>query len=230
MTYPVDGKMGSMARSALRKDADINRQRLLAAGREVFAERGLDATLNDVAHHAGVGVGTAYRRYANKDELIDAIFEQQVIELRAILTDALALPEAWDGIVLYLEQSLAIQTRDRGMAQLLSGRRIRTERNDWQRDTLAPLVNQLVQRACEQGVVRADLTGTDLIFLQIGITAIARTAREGVGDSARSEIDDLYRRYLWIVLDGLRSTPAEHTSLPVQALTTDETHSILARS
>ena len=50
----------------LRKDAAANRERLLAAGRDLFARHGLGITLNDVAHHAGVGVGTAYRRFANK--------------------------------------------------------------------------------------------------------------------------------------------------------------------
>src|SRR3954462_15517268 len=104
----------------LRKDAELNRQRLLAAATEVFAQRGLDATLNDVAHHAGGGVGTAYRRFTNKEDLIEAIWRQQVAELEAILHEALATPDPWDGLVLYLEHSLAVQARDRGMAQLLS--------------------------------------------------------------------------------------------------------------
>ena len=63
---------------ALRKDAAPNRERLLAAAGELFAEHGLAVTLNDIAHHAGVGVGTAYRRFANKEEVIDALFEQRL--------------------------------------------------------------------------------------------------------------------------------------------------------
>ena len=62
----------------LRKDAAENRERLLAAASELFAERGLDVTLNDIAHRAGVGVGTAYRRFTNKEEVIDALFEQRL--------------------------------------------------------------------------------------------------------------------------------------------------------
>src|SRR5699024_7319546 len=95
--------------------------RLLAAGREVFAQQGLEATLNDVAHHAGVGVGTAYRRFANKEELIEAIHTRQVEELEAILSQALAQTDPWRGLVLYLEQALTMQAKDRGMAQILSG-------------------------------------------------------------------------------------------------------------
>lgn len=109
-----------MEEPKLRKDAARNRERLLAAGREVFAQQGLEATLNDVAHHAGVGVGTAYRRFANKEELIEAIHTRQVEELEAILSQALAQTDPWRGLVLYLEQALAMQAKDRGMAQILS--------------------------------------------------------------------------------------------------------------
>src|SRR6058998_191476 len=61
----------------LRKDAERNRQRILDAARELFAERGLGVTLNDVAHHAGVGVGTVYRRFPDKEVLIDTLFQEQ---------------------------------------------------------------------------------------------------------------------------------------------------------
>jgi len=62
----------------LRKDAERNRQRILQAAAEVFTERGLGATLDDVAHHAGVGVGTVYRRFPDKAALADALFEQRI--------------------------------------------------------------------------------------------------------------------------------------------------------
>lgn len=217
-----------MSRSPLRKDAEDNRRRLLSAAREVFAEHGLGATLHDVAQHAGVGVGTAYRRFANKHELMDAILEDQVNELEGVLHDALAEGNAWKGVVEYLERSLAIQARDRGMAQLLSGKRITKEQHDWERDRLAPLVNSLAERARRQRVVRPDLTGTDLIFLQIGLAAIASTARSGgVNVDNREDVAELYRRYLWITLDGIRARP-DVMDLPVHALTTDETHRILS--
>src|SRR4051794_33804869 len=102
-----------MVDRALRRDAERNRQRLLEAGREVYARDGLGATLHDVARHAGVGVGTAYRRFAGKQELIDAIVAAQVDELEAALREALADPEPWAGLVGYLEHSLAMQARDR---------------------------------------------------------------------------------------------------------------------
>lgn len=213
---------------SLRRDAEENRQRLLQAGREVFGEQGLDATLHDVAHRAGVGIGTAYRRFANKEQLIDAILAEQVDELEAALRDALAEPDAWTGLVVYLERALAIQAKDRAISQILSGRRISQEEHDWQRDRLAPLVNAVADRAVREGAARPDLTGTDLIFLQIALTAIATTARTNAQAVTRADVGQLYRRYLWMALDGIRADTI-HSPLPIAALTTSDTHGLLSQ-
>src|SRR6195952_4259064 len=93
----------------LRKDAAINRERLLAAASELFAEHGLDITLNDIAHHAGVGVGTAYRRFANKEEVIDALFEQRLQAVAAVANEALDEPDAFHGLGTFLECTLDMQ-------------------------------------------------------------------------------------------------------------------------
>ena len=193
MMYIMPGK---------RRDAQENRARLLAAGREVFAQHGLDATLNDVAHAAGVGVGTAYRNFANKSELLAAIFETQVDELEAILLSALAEEDLWDGVRFYLKRAVALQYADKAAAQIFAGKRLGNDIFDWSRDRIAPLVNQVG--------ARAGVAGTDLIFLQVGVLAIA----ERVGD--------LYPRYLEMAIRGLQAG-----ELPGRALTTDETHRIM---
>ena len=128
------------AEPTLRKDAALNRERLIEAGRDLFAKRGLSATLNDVARHAGLGVGTAYRRFANKDELIDAILERQNQEMEGVLRSALAEPDPWDGLVLFLERSTAMQARDRGMAQIFTGRHSCNVSYDETRDRFGILV------------------------------------------------------------------------------------------
>jgi AcrR family transcriptional regulator len=207
-----------------RKDAERNRRRLLDAGREVFAEKGLAATLNDVAHHAGVGVGTAYRHFPNKEALASAILERQVDELEQILRGALAEADPWIGLVRYLEQSLAMQVEDRGMAQIMSGHRVTRERFDWERDRLAPLINAVAERARDAGMIRPDVTGTDLVIVQIGLIAIARTAREGAGNVQRQDLGRLYLRYLGLFLDGIR---IESSVLPVPPLSTEESHAML---
>src|SRR5438477_701814 len=109
------------AERPLRKDAERNRQRILAAARELFAERGLAATLNDVAHEAGVGVGTVYRRFPNKAELVDALFDQYMERLTEVINEALEDPDAWRGLVLFLERMLELQVADRALGELFVG-------------------------------------------------------------------------------------------------------------
>lgn len=205
---------------ALRRDAAQNRDRLLASARELFADRGFDVTLDDIAHHAGVGVGTAYRRFANKAALLDALFVEQTVELAAAADAALADPDPWQGLVGYLERSLALQLRDKGLAQIVSGDRISVEQHDWNREVMAPKNRALVARGREAGVLRDDVTGTDLTFLQVGLNAVMTRSRDAH--------PDLYRRYLHLALDGLRAQPGHPTPLPVAALTSDQTHAVMA--
>ncbi|WP_115728505.1 TetR/AcrR family transcriptional regulator [Actinomyces culturomici] len=187
----------------MRRDAEANRKKLLRAGRRVFAKHGLDATLNDVAKAAGVGVGTAYRNFANKEELVEAIFAAQVDELEAIANMALAESDPWDCAREYLERSLALQYADKSLAQMYAGRFVSKSALDMSKDRITPLVNRIGDRV--------GVAGTDLIFLQVGILAIADL------------VGDLYPRYLEIALKGLRAGG----DLPGTALTTEETHAIM---
>ena len=206
----------------LRRDAEENRQRLLTAAGELFAQRGLDVTLNDIAHHAGVGVGTAYRRFANKEEVIDALFEQRLDEVADVATQALDDPDAWHGLTTFLERSLRMQLDDRGLTQLLNNPQLSQHRINQARDRIAPLVNAIVDRAKTQGVLRPDAEGTDAIFIQVALTAVM--------DSTREVEPTLYRRYLTIFLDGMRADRGRLTALPVAALNTEQTHSTMTPS
>ena len=189
----------------MRRDAVQNRERLLAAARELFAEQGFEVTLDDIARHAGVGVGTAYRRFANKGELLDALFAEQTVELAAAADAGLADPDPWHGLVGYLERSLALQLRDKGLAQIVSGDRISVEQHDWNREVMAPKNRALVARARDAGMLRDDVTGTDLTFIQVGLNAIMTRSRDAH--------PDLYRRYLYLMLDGLaRGTRQPNTA------------------
>ena len=73
----------------LRKDAERNRQRIIEAAGQLFAERGLGVTLDDVARHAGVGVGTVYRRFPGKEDLVEALFAEEIDLLVARAEQAL---------------------------------------------------------------------------------------------------------------------------------------------
>src|ERR1700721_3342156 len=89
----------------LRRDAERNRQRILRAAAEVFTTRGLQATLDDVARHAGVGVGTVYRRFPDKESLVEALFEERLAAMVALAEKALAEPDSWTGLVSFLSSA-----------------------------------------------------------------------------------------------------------------------------
>jgi AcrR family transcriptional regulator len=210
-----------MREAALRKDAALNRERLLAAASELFAEQGLNVTLNDIAHRAGVGVGTAYRRFANKDEVIEALFERRLEEVVIVAREALDDPDAWNGLVTFLERTLLMQFGDRGLTQMMNNPQIGRDRVNQTRDRISPLMTQLVERAKKQGAVRPDLDQTDLFFLQLSLSAISETTREVT--------PDLYRRYLTMWLDAIRTDRGPFTRLPVKALTANQTHQAMTQ-
>src|SRR6195952_3672740 len=112
----------------LRKDAARNRERILGAAGEVFAERGLDVTLDDIARHAGVGVGTVYRRFADKDQLIEALFDRRLEQITELAQQSLAADDAFAGLVGFMTSSLELQAADRGLRELAFTGRLGRER------------------------------------------------------------------------------------------------------
>jgi AcrR family transcriptional regulator len=204
----------------LRADAERNRQRLLAAAKEVFATRGLDVTLDDIARHAGVGTGTAYRRFPNKDALIEALMADRIGELAAIAEECLEDPDPWRGLAGYFERALALQASDRGLKDVLFSPGRGRDRVAHARRSLAPIVTRLVRRAVDAGVVRGDIATSDVPVINFMLNTVV--------DFGRDVEPELYRRYLTIVLDGLR--PREDpTPLPVEALKIPAFQEALAR-
>jgi AcrR family transcriptional regulator len=211
---------GKPART-LRKDAAENRDRLLAAASELFALHGLDVTLNDIAHHAGVGVGTAYRRFANKEEVIDALFEQRLQEVADVAQDALDNPDAWLGLIDFISRAMQMQFGDRGLNEIMNNRSLGDTRVAEVRDRIAPIITALVDKAKQQGAVRPDFDQSDIIFIQVALSAIM--------DRTRVVSPDLYRRYLAMFLDGVSTERDSFSALPVEPLTRNETHEAMTR-
>lgn len=204
----------------MRRDADLNRQRLLVAAAEVFAERGLGATLHDIAAHAGVGVGTAYRNFANKSELIEELFRHRIDEVVAHAEAALQDPDAWHGLTTFLGHSLRMQFEDRGLKDMLTSPHLRPGRAGESPDRIAPLIDALISRARNQGSLRPDFESSDLIFIQVALAAL-------MDNSTRRIEPELYRRYLAMFLDGIRADHGATSELPVRALTNEETHAVM---
>lgn len=184
----------------LRKDAARNRELLLAAAREVFAERGLDASLDDVAHRAGLGVGTAYRHFPNKFELARAIFAQAIDEIVDLANRCADADDAWLGIVAFLEGAAEAQTADRGLREVLSGVHD-PEKIDQVNERLTRPLGELVERAKADGVLRPCVQATDIGVIVLMLCTVTDIA----GDVA----PQLWRRYLGMLLAGLRRDGAD---------------------
>jgi AcrR family transcriptional regulator len=194
----------------LRRDAERNRQRILRAAAEVFTTRGLQASLDDVARHAGVGVGTVYRRFPDKESLAEALFEERIQAMVALAEKALAEPDSWTGLVSFLENACTQLATDRGLREILmfaTYGRVRIERG---RARMQPLVTRLVERAQRDGKLRSDLRPTDMLFIEFMLTSAARYA-----EPVKPEI---WRRYLALITDALRPARAGTTPLPEPAL------------
>ncbi len=180
-----------------RRDAQRNRAALLTAASELFADRGLEVTLDEIAKHAGVGVGTAYRNFANKDVLIDDLLVERMSAMVQLAEDGLAHEDPWLGLCGFLEQALEMQLHFKGLKQLLYERSTAHTRIDQARAGLTPAVTRLVERAQAAGVLRPDVAPSDIPMINVMVGTIQ--------DVSREVEPGLYRRYLELALRGLRA-------------------------
>jgi AcrR family transcriptional regulator len=202
--------MATTSSRPLRKDAERNRQRIIDAAREVFAERGLSVSLDDIARHAGVGVGTVYRRFPDKEQLIDALFEDRLGEILRAAGESFEISDPWRALATFLERALTLQVEDRGLKELLLSTSEAHARIERGRARIQPIVEALLERAQKVGVVRDDLELSDLVLIQHGIGEIAAYTR----DSS----PEVWRRALVIALDGMRPDRRRVTPMPAPAL------------
>ncbi|MCW0211810.1 MAG: TetR/AcrR family transcriptional regulator [Pseudonocardia sp.] len=200
----------------LRADAERNRRRILDAAREVFARRGLEAGLDEIARHAGVGTGTVYRRFPDKARLVEALFEERLALVLGTISDAADEPDAWQGFVGAIEALTRMQIEDRGLKDVFFSHFGDAEAFREHHDRLVPLLESLVSRAKAAGELRPDVELTDLAVVQLTLCQVGRFAEDVE--------PDLWRRHLGIVLDGLRvarSAPSPLGAPPMDAAAFD---------
>jgi AcrR family transcriptional regulator len=197
----------------LRADAARNRVRILQAAQEVFAERGLDATLDDVAHHAGVGVGTVYRRFADRQALVDALFDERLQQHVERAEAALADEDAWRGLVTFLHDVCSDLAADRGLRQVMLCTGWGQDRVAAARERITPLGLALVGRAAASGALRPGIGTGDLPVLFLMMSTVA--------DFAGEVAPDLWERYFAIVVDGLAARPGQDALHGPQSLDDD---------
>jgi AcrR family transcriptional regulator len=210
----VSGISGLSGTRPLRRDAERNRQRILTAAAEVFNERGLEVSLDEIARHAGVGVGTVYRRFRTKEELIEALFMDRLDMVAALGEEAFASPDPWAGLVSFMERMAEIMAGNLGLRQMLMLGTYGRDLVAVARQRNAPLIERLVERAQAAGQLRADIRQTDIAFIVFVLTEATQLSQ-----AANPEI---WRRYLTLILDGMRPAREGVTPLPVPAMLPEE--------
>jgi AcrR family transcriptional regulator len=204
--------IGSAERT-LRADAARNRQRVLTAAAQVFAERGLEASLDEVAHAAGVGVGTVYRRFPNKEALVDALFEDKVENMVVLARQAESFEDPWEGFVYFIERALERQVRNRGLRDVLLRSEFACAGAARTRDAVAPILTAIIERAQVTGKLRPDVVVNDVPMLVTMLGAVS--------DYVGPNDPELWQRYMTLILDGLVADRAAWTPLsnpPSQAV------------
>ncbi|GLY50329.1 TetR/AcrR family transcriptional regulator [Lentzea sp. NBRC 102530] len=180
----------------LRRDAERNRQLLLRTAGELMASRGLDVPYEDIARAAGTGMGTVYRRFPQRQDLLDALFSEHVDTVIDIAREASRYDDAWAGLAWFLERQLEIEAQSRGLGELLRSRDQATELVQRAHEEMTPLVADLVRRAVRAGQLPAGATPADFAAVHVMVGSVM--------DASREHAPGLWRRALRIALAGLR--------------------------
>ncbi|MGH2956884.1 MAG: TetR/AcrR family transcriptional regulator [Solirubrobacterales bacterium] len=188
------------AERVLRADARRNHEAVLAAAKRLFAEDGLDAQMPDVAKAAKVGVGTVYRHFPTKEDLIRALADDRFRRLAERAREALEEEDAWEAFEGFIRFSAEIQAEDRGLCEVMGSRPDVMEAAA-EAAGLDELSEQLVKRAQRSGELRSDVTWEDVPMIACSLGRITQ-AQEGPAAGR-------WPRLLAIVLDGLRARGAE---------------------
>jgi AcrR family transcriptional regulator len=177
----------------LRADARRNRERILKAARAVFADQGVHSQIDDVARRAKVGVGTVYRHFPTKEALVEALVRERFEEIAGYAREALERDDAWEGFCELIWRAAERNAADLAFCEALAS----TDHSRVVEEVgLAQSTNELMQRAVAQGRMRADVTTEDVPMMMCGAGSVMRL----------SPGSDAWRRYLTLMLDGLRAS------------------------
>ncbi|GAC1434743.1 MAG: TetR/AcrR family transcriptional regulator [Solirubrobacteraceae bacterium] len=179
----------------LRADAQRNRAAILAAAREEFSSRGAAAQMEDIAARAGVGVGTVYRHFETKEALLEGLLLQRFEEAQALLDEALEISDPWEAFSGTMRKAAELQARDRAWAGLIAEPLCASPLLGSVHIALEIGWGGLIERGRRAGVLRADLRSADMAALMCGLAQVV----------ANSQQPAAWRRYLDIVLDGVRA-------------------------
>ena len=192
-----------------RRDARANRERLLTEARALIAVNGVEASLEEIARRAEVGVATLYRNFATRDDLVRVLHGLALDELAAVRGEIAAAPTAWDGVVVYTERVAEWLVADPSLPHILK-RMATLDPEARPSSDFDAYIAALVARAQADGTLRADV---DAVDIAVQVTMVGSLG--GLGDGYAGQ----WRRQLSIVLDGLRAAEQSRGKLPGRPFT-----------
>jgi AcrR family transcriptional regulator len=181
---------------ALRADARRNREAVLAAARERFGKCGLECQMEDIARTAGVGVGTVYRHFPTKGDLVAALVSDRFQRLAKRAKQALAEDDPWQAFCDLMRHSAKVQVSDRALSEIISSQP-QLGQHEAVASGLVDTTSELIAKAQRAGEMRQDAVIEDVPTLICGLGAVT------AGSGNMPELN--WERYVEIMLDGLRA-------------------------
>ncbi len=207
------------AQRPLRRDARESRDKLIAAAQAEFASRGVDASLEKVARDAGVAIGTLYRHFPTRMDLLMAALRPRLQEFVDGAEEAVTMDDPWDGFVAYLENLFAVQAGDRGFNDFLSRRFPGNAETEQIHDVMCQQIEDVLARAQEAGKARHDITQADIVNL------IWSNGR--IIDATSAMAPQAWRRQLHLMLDAYRAERAH--PIPEPPMTDEQLYDAMVR-
>lgn len=163
----------------LRADARRNRQRILEAGRKAFAESGRDVQMDEVARLAGLGVGTLYRHFPTKEDLVLELVQESVQGCIASAREALTQDDPWRAVEWLVRDNATNMARNRGLRDAMSAIQFGDD-NPWQADEVRKCAEAVLERARDAGAIEANITADDWQALMCGLSAAIASGADPV--------------------------------------------------
>ncbi|SDT41961.1 TetR/AcrR family transcriptional regulator [Microlunatus soli] len=194
----------------LRVDARENRDRVVEAARELFAERGIDVTMRAIARRAGVGPATLYRRFPAKQQLVDEAFADEMRACRGIVEEGCDDLDPWRGFCSIIERITVLNARNQGFVDAFLAADPEVDGLAAHRRLLLGQLAELAERAQRSGGLRRDFVIEDLLVVLLTGRALSATPRQDRESTAR--------RFAALAIDAFRAS-ADHGELPSAGLT-----------
>ena len=187
----------------LRSDARNNRDRILEAARSLYAEQGLEVTMREVARRAGVGPATLYRRFPARQELLDAVFADELRACQGIVEDGCADPDPWRGLTSVIERISVLNVGNQGFVDAFMAEHPRSNSFAEHRTTMLRRLTDLTRRAKTAGRLRQDFVIDDLVLVMLAGRGLASTPSASSVAAAR--------RFAALAIDAFRASDSNGT-------------------